>query len=430
MIGPAFPRRASALVAGAAAIALLAGCGGGQSTPTASNPDDGATLTMWARNTSNNLAQNIVDEYNKTHKNQIDLTIVPTDSYQPKVAAAAASGALPDILASDVVYSPNYVKQGLFQDITNQVKSLPFYANLSHAHTQAASLNGKIYGTPFLVDSSLILYNKSLFQKAGLDPNKGPANFNDILTDSRAVRSKVGGDTYGFYFGGNCAGCDAYTMMAYLAAAGTPPFTNNGKTANFNTPAMKATLDLYKQLWDEGLVAPSAKSEVGTNWNILFNQGKIGILPRGTGNFANLKNATFDWGVVALPAPDGSATSAFIGGDVAGISSTSKHLAEAWNFLAWTLNTDNQVNVIAQHGSLPSRVDLADNQYSAASPQVVQAIKGEKTGYTPSSIGYGNAINNPNGPWLAMVRDYIFNGNMNAIADGQKAIQASLDATQ
>jgi multiple sugar transport system substrate-binding protein len=219
-------------------------------------------------------------------------------------------------------------------------------------------------------------------------------------------------------------------MFGYLAAAGQPPFTNNGKTANFNTPAMKAVLDLYKQLWDEGVVAPSAKTETGTNWNTLFTQGKIGILPRGTGIFALLKDATFEWGVVGLPAPDGSQTSAFIGGDVAGISSTSKHVAEAWNFLEWTLGTENQVNVIAKNGSLPSRVDLADNQYSSASPQVVQAIKGEKTGYTPSSVGYGNAINNPSGPWLAMVRDYIFGGNVNAIADGQKAIQAALDATQ
>jgi multiple sugar transport system substrate-binding protein len=274
------------------------------------------------------------------------------------------------------------------------------------------------------------LYNKTLFEKAGLDPNKGPASYADILTDSRAIRSKIGGDTYGFYFGGNCSGCNAYTMLANLAAAGDVPFKDNGKTANFDTPAMKSTLDLYKQLWDDGLVAPSAKSEDGTNWVTLFNQGKIGILPRGTGDFVNLKDAKFDWGVSSLPAPDGSKTSAFIGGDVAAISSTSKHFAQDWNFLEWSLEKDNQVNVIAKNGSLPSRVDLADNQYSSASPQIVAAIKGEATGYTPSAAGYGDAINNPNGPWLKMVRDYIFNGNANAISDGQKAIQASLDATQ
>jgi multiple sugar transport system substrate-binding protein len=436
MIGTSLRRRAVVLASAVAVVGLLAACSS-QSTSTpaptksaAKSSDDGATLTMWARNTSNNLAQTIVDAYNSSHHNDIQLTIIPAADYQTKVATAAASGTLPDILASDVVYSPNYVKQGLFKDITKQVKALPFYSNLSHAHTQAASLDGKIYGVPFLVDSSLILYNKDLFKQAGLDPNKGPSSYADILKDATAIRTKIGGDTYGFYFGGNCSGCDAYTMMANLAAAGDAPFKNNGKTANFNTPAMAATLKLYKQLWDQGDVPASAQSDTGTNWVTLFNQGKIGILPRGTGDFVNLVNAPFQWGVTSLPSPDGSKTSAFIGGDVAAISSASTHPAEAWNFLDWSLSETNQVNVVAKNGSLPSRFDLADNEYSKASPQIVQAIKGERTGYTPSAVGYGNAINDANGPWLAMIRDYIFNGDKDAISKGQKAIQASLDATQ
>jgi len=74
------------------------------------------------------------------------------------------------------------------------------------------------------------------------------------------VKSQIGGDTYGFYFGGNCFGCNAYTMFANLAAADQAPFTKDGTVANFDTPAMKATLDLYKQLWDSGAVAPGAKA--------------------------------------------------------------------------------------------------------------------------------------------------------------------------
>lgn len=422
-------RQALAATAALSALTLLASCSSAPSGGSDS-PSGGAQLTMWARNTSNNLAEDVVKQYNATHPNQVELTIVPSDAYQTKVAAAAASGGLPDILASDVVYSPNYVKQGLYQDITDRVRQLSFYDDLAKAHINAASRDDKLYGTPFIVDSSIILYNKDLYEKAGLDPEQGPSSYADILADAKAIREKVGGDTYGFYFGGNCFGCNAYTMFGNLAAADQAPLTDDGTTANFDTPAMKATLDLYKQLWDSGAVAPSAKAEDGANWNTLFNQGKIGILPRGTGNYANLKDAPFDWGVAGLPAPDGSKTSAFIGGDVAGISSSSKNVDAAWDFLSWTLEEDNQVEVIAKAGSLPSRIDLAENQYSAADDRVVQAIKGQATGYTPSSTGYGNAINNPNGPWLKMVRDYVFNGDPDAISAGQQAIQASLDSAQ
>lgn len=423
-------RRAVTATAALSAVALLAACSSPAPSASAGDADSGAKLTMWARNTSNNLAEVVVKQYNASHKNHIDLSIVPSDSFQTKVAAAAASNGLPDILASDVTYSPNYVKQGLYQDITDRVKGLPFYSDLAKAHINAASRDGKLYGTPFIVDSSTILYNKDLFKKAGLDPSRGPKDYAEILADAKAIRQKVGGDTYGFYFGGNCFGCNAYTMFGNLAAAGQEPFKKDGTVADFDTPAMKATLDLYKQLWDSGAVAPSAKTEDGVNWNTLFNEGKIGILPRGTGNYINLADAKFDWGVAGLPSPDGSKTSGFIGGDVAGISSSSQNVDAAWNFLSWTLEKDNQVDVIAKNGSLPSRVDLAENTYSAKDPRIVAAIKGEATGYTPSSTGYGNAINNPNGPWLKMVRDYVFNGNTGAIAAGQKSIQAALDSAQ
>ena len=426
MAGTPWRRRIAAIAAIAASATLIAGCSA--ATPEQdSTPDSGAVMTMWARNTSNNLAQVIVDTYNASHKNQINLTIVPNEVYPQKVAAAAAAGGLPDLLASDVVYSPNYVQQGLLADITDRITALPFYESLSPAHSEAASADGKIYGAPFIVDSSIILYNKTLFAQAGLDPEKGPANFDEIYEYAKAVQDLNLPDTYGFYFGGNCPGCNAYTMFGYLAAAGEKPFLDDGKTANFDTDAMEQTLALYKKLWDDGLVAPSAETEDGPNWNTLFNEGKIAILPRGTGNFANLKTATFDWGVVPLPAPDGSATSGFIGGDVLGISSSSQHVAQAWNFIEWTLSEDNQVEVVAKAGSLPSRTDLADNQYSSADPRIVTAIEGELTGYTPATPAYASAINNANGPWLAMVRDYIFGGNPDAVKDGQKAIQKALD---
>ncbi|WP_295118129.1 sugar ABC transporter substrate-binding protein [uncultured Leifsonia sp.] len=432
MVTPSRPTSARSLrVAAIATAALvtaaaLAGCSQSAPAQSDSTPDNGTALTMWARDSNGNVAQTLVKEYNKSHKNQVKLTIIPSNSYQAKVGAAAGSNGLPDILAADVVYSPNYVKQGLYQDITSELKSLPFYNQLSHAHTEAASKDGKLYGTPLIVDSSLIMYNKDLFAKAGLDPQQGPKNFTDIYNDAKAIRDKVGGDTYGFYFAGDCAGCNAYTMMPYLAAAGKPPFIDDGKKAQIDTAPMKDTLELYKKMFDEGIVPASAKSDDGTNWTKLFNAGKIGILPIGNFNFAPAEQAKITYGEAGLPAPDGSKTAGFIGGDVAGISKNSTHKAQAWNFLQWTLGEDAQVNVLAKAGLLPSRVDLADNKYSSKNPAVVAAIKGEATGYTPSSIAYGSLVNDATGPWLKAIRDYVFNGHADALTTAQKSFDSGL----
>ncbi len=422
-------RLARVVASGSVAAILLAGCGQDASPVASSSPDNGTTMTMWARHAGVDPAKQLADAYNKTHKNQVKVTVISEAAYQQKVGAAAATNSLPDILAADVVYSPNYVKQGLYRDITSKVKSLPFYKDLTPAHSQAASRDGKIYGTPLVVDSSLIIYNKDLFKKAGLDPEKPPANFEDIYKDAKAVRA-LGGDTYGFYFAGNSAGANAYTLFPYAAAAGTPPLQGDGTKASIDNKAFTATLDLYKKMYDEGIAPSAVKSEDGSTWPTAFEAGQIGIIPLGTFEFSKLATAPFQWGVAGLPAPDGSKTSTFVGGDVVGITKTSEHFEQAWNFIAWTLGDDAQVNVIAKSGNLPSRIDLASNKYSAKDPRVVQTIKGLASGYTPASTAYGDIFNNNNGPWLKAIRDYIFNGKPDALTTAQKTIQGQLDQSK
>ena len=81
----------------AGALFALAACGGSSSdkSSTASgggssgSVDDGSKITMWTRAATSAYSQLLVDAYNKTHKNQVKLTVIPTDSYQPKIAAAA-----------------------------------------------------------------------------------------------------------------------------------------------------------------------------------------------------------------------------------------------------------------------------------------------------------------------------------------------------
>lgn len=412
----------SILVAGALVLSACAPSSSG----TGSSPDNGAKLTMWVRHTDGEPVQKLVDLYNKSHKNQIKLTVIPGDAFQQKVGAAAGSKSLPDILGADVVYSPNYVKQGIFRDITKLADGLPFKSDLSQAHQQAASKDGKIYGLPLLVDSSLIVYNKTLFKKAGLDPEKPPTSFADIDTDARAIRA-LGGDTYGFYFAGNGAGSMAYSAMPFAAAAGTPPLEDDGTKADIDSPAFTAVGDLYRNLYKDGVVPSAAKADDGTTWTASFIAGKIGILPVGTFVFGALKDAKFDWGIAPLPAPDGSASSTFVGGDVVGVTSTSKNPTQAENFLAWSLTDKPQLEVWAKGGFLTPRFDLANNEYSSKSPVIVQAIRGLKNGYTPSTLPYGEIFNNANGAWLAGWRGYIFDGDDNALKVAQTKIQKILD---
>ncbi|MFG2057552.1 ABC transporter substrate-binding protein [Micromonospora sp. NPDC048930] len=422
-------RRLAGVVAAMAATAIvLAGCGGGSSG--SGTPDGGATLTMWARSAIDVFSKRLVDEYNKTHKNKVKLTIIPSDSYQQKVGAAAGSNSLPDILAADVVYAPNYVKQGLFRDITADIKKLSFYDNLAKAHIEAASRDGKMYGVPNKVDSSLFLYNKDLYKKAGLDPEQGPKTFQDVYEHAKAIRA-LGANTYGFYFPGNCSGCNAYTMFPYAVAAGHPPFADDGHKADFDNGAFGETLRLYRKMVEEKIAPSGVKTDDGANWTASFLAGKVGILPAGSFLFGDLTSkAKFDWGVAGLMAPDGSRTATFVGGDVLGITASSKHATQAWDFVSWTLGEQAQVELVAKYGDLPARTDLAGNPYSSKDPRVKATVEGLANGYTPAVLPYGELINNSNGPWLVALREGIFGGDpAKALQQAQSQIQSKVDAS-
>ena len=120
-------RRAVVAVAAASLLVGLAACGGDadpaaeSETSAAANPDgidDGTKLTLWTRAPLEAQAKALVEAYNSSHKNQVELTITPNDDYVAKVGAAAGSGDLPDLFAADIVYVPNWTEAGLFADIT------------------------------------------------------------------------------------------------------------------------------------------------------------------------------------------------------------------------------------------------------------------------------------------------------------------------
>jgi len=405
-----------------AALALTA-CGGTSS----GGSEEVEELTMWARSSTQDYTQALVDAWNSDHDTQINLTIVASDSFQQKVGAAAGAGSLPDILASDVVYAPNYAKQSVYLDITDRVAELPFADDLVSAHIDASTFDGETYAVPHKVDSSFIFYNKDLFAAAGLDPENPPTTYDEIYDAAKAITA-LGNDTYGVYFPGNCAGCNAYTSFGVARAAEELPISLDGQTADIDSDALADWFGLYQRLYADGLVPPGASTGDSTTQQEPFLQGKVGIWPNGSYSIPVVNESIdFEWGYMPLATADGSGTGTFVGGDVVGVTSSSNYPDQAWEFIEWTLEDDAQVEIVAKSGNLPVRVDLADNEYTSADPRLVEITAGLANGYTPSTLPYGEAINSPNGPWLTAVRGVVFNSDAGALAKGQADIQALLD---
>jgi multiple sugar transport system substrate-binding protein len=423
------------IIACALALAALAGCGssndnggGGGGGDTAS-VDDGTKITMWTRAATQAQSQRLVKAYNASHKNKVDLTIIPTDNYQARVAAAAGGKNLPDVFASDVIYAPNYTSKGLYLDITDRIAALPFADKLAPAHMRLGTFEGKKYTVPHTLDLSVLFWNKKLYEKAGLDPDKPPTTLNELAEQATTIREKIGGDTYGTFFGGNCPGCFVFTFWPSVWAAGGQIMNEDGTQSTINDPNMAETFKIYGDLVRKGVVMPNAKTEQGPTWTGFFPKGKIGVMPMPSTTLG-LMPKDMDIGVAPIPGPDGG-ESTFVGGDVVGISSTSKHADAAWDFVKWTVSDQAQVEVLVKNKDVLARTDLAGNKYSKQDPRVQLINELVAKGETPYSLNFGSTYNDPTGPWLKVARSAVFGTNVDqALSAGAKTLTDALSQQQ
>ncbi len=378
--------------------------------------DDGSTITMWSRAATETRVQSQVDEYNATHKNKVELRLVPTDEYVSVVGTAATANELPDLFSADVVFMPNWTSAGLFADLTDRINNLPGIENVGAAHIDASTWEGKKYGLPFIIDLSVWMYNKDLFTQAGLDPETPPTNLKEFADAARAVQALNIDGTYGTYFGGACGGCNVFTWWPIIWAGGGDVMNADGTESLLNSADAKEIYKTFNALWDEGAINPESQQEAGPTWTQPFPAGKVGIMPMPASLQESEGMPLDNLGVTAIAGVnDGEST--FVGGDSIGMSKDAKNPEAAWNFITWMLGDHNQVEVVAKGGNVVARTDLADNQYSSADPRLVlfNTIAGK--GKTPLAKNFNAAFNDPQSPWIQLFRAAVFDDADDATID-------------
>ena len=382
--------------------------------------DAPVTMTLWVRSTST-LIDTLVDEWNATHDNQVELTVIPAADFVTKFAAAIAGGEAPDIVGIDLIYAPAFASEGQLVDITDKVEALTFLDDLSPAHVALGTYEERNYAVPFAAEGSFLIYNRDLFTAAGLDPDKPPTNWDELLTYARAITA-LGDDKYGFYFAGSCAGCNAFTYLPLIWASDGDVLSENYSTPTLDDPVVKEALQLYRTMWEEGLIPEGAQVDTGENFLNAFASGNIGMT--GTGAFAiNALKTDYpdlDFGIALLPGKDGG-TASFGGGDLIGIPSGSEYVDEAWEFIEWLLSDEVQLEVYAANNNLPLRLSFSENEYFEVDPRLSTASSTLSVGHTPYSLVYNELFNDANGPWLLMIQTAIFDGDIDgAIAAAQE----------
>ncbi|MCW2805466.1 MAG: multiple sugar transport system substrate-binding protein [Propionibacteriaceae bacterium] len=411
-----------------ASLAMLAtACGGseGGDAGASSDAEPTGTISIWARDSQQGFMSELVKLYNANHKVQAKVTIIPASSFVQKLGTAASSGSGPDVSSIDLVYAPYFASAGALEDITEMADALPYKDALSPSHRRLSAYEDVTYALPFTAEASAMYYNKDLFKKAGLDPEKPPTTFAEIRDAAKKIRA-LGSDYYGFTFAGACGGCNVFEFTPHVWASGGDVLSEDSKTATLDSPQVTDALQLYRDMWTDGSIPSAAKNDAGTQQIPLFTSGKVGMTPLGAFAIPTMEKAKVNFGVTPIPGKDGSEGS-FAGGDVISVITGTKNEAGAKDFVKWATEEEAQ-SFLAKNGSVPVRTDLVEKIYNTQGEHYAVFGRLMGIGKTPYSVVENPIFNDNNGPWIKMINDAVFGGDIAAAqANGQKAAQALID---
>lgn len=241
-----------------------------------------------------------------------------------KIQAALASGTQPDVCELGSTWLPRFSYEGVLADIT------PVYEaeRDSFLMWESALWNGRAYGLPWVQGSRALFINRTLFRRAGLDPDRPPQTWDELLDAAQKI-SALGTAIYGF--GQNIG--ERYVLykkfMAFAWGNGGDVFDENGAVV-LNSPAVLEALEFYLKL------APFSLQEKQEVLDQYFKTGRLGMQISGAWNLKNyqLEAPDLDYAVALVPKPalDHGSHASFAGAEMLVVFKASPHAEAALEF--------------------------------------------------------------------------------------------------
>ncbi|MCK5568875.1 MAG: ABC transporter substrate-binding protein, partial [Spirochaetes bacterium] len=211
----------------------------------------------------------------------------------------------------------------------------------------------EIYAFPFNHSVQVLYYNKDAFEKAGLDPDKPPKTWEDVIKYGKELTKDFDGDGTIDQWGILVSLEGVFGFTPLIRQVGGEFLNDDRSKALFNSEEGVRVMELVQKMAYEYKIMPS-------NWTLFegtsaFLQGKIAMGPI---TCAGIKFAedNLPWELGIAPLPYIENKSVLLGGAGLVIFSKSSHRRKAvMNFINWLTNKENSIRWHEKTGYLPIR---------------------------------------------------------------------------
>ncbi|WP_405499799.1 ABC transporter substrate-binding protein [Streptomyces anulatus] len=304
------------------------------------------TVNCWPQPSAKIDHQRFDEDVRTFEKQNPDIDVTAHDAFpcqDPKTFdAKLAGGQMEDVFYTYFTDTERVVSINQAADITEYVKDLKAYKDIAQPLRDAYTVDGKIYGIPRTNYSMGLLYSKPLFTKAGLDPDKPPATWEEVRAAAKKI-ADLGDGAVGFaeYSAQNQGG---WHFTASIYSQGGAVVSEDGKKATVDTPEGKAVLQNLKDMrWRDDSMG--AKQLLIINDTLqMMGSGKLGMYLAAPDNVPRIvKEAGGKYEDLAFaPMPGGKGT--LMGGDgyMFNKKATPEQIKAGLAWLEWTFLTPGQ----------------------------------------------------------------------------------------
>ncbi|GAA3083750.1 extracellular solute-binding protein [Rhizobium viscosum] len=311
-------------------------------------------LTLWSLDKDTQPAPNLVKEFNDQHNGiTIEYRLIQFDDVVTEAMRAYATGQAPDIIAVDNPEHALFSSRGAFLDISDMIKNSKVIKpeNYFPGPLKSVEWDGKYFGVPKATNTIALYYNKDMFKAKGLDPNKPPQTWDELVEDARKLTDPAK-NVYGLAFSAKANEEGTFQFLPWAQMGG-------GSYEHINADGAVKALEVWKTIMDEKLASPDTLTRGQWDSTGTFNSGNAAMAISGPWELDRMvQEAKFDWGVTLLPIPkEGAERSSAMGDFNWAIFSTSKHPAEAFKALEYFASQDDKM--FKNFGQLPARSDIS-----------------------------------------------------------------------
>ncbi|EKF41275.1 extracellular solute-binding protein [Nitratireductor indicus C115] len=160
----------------------------------------------------------------------------------------------------------------------------------------------KTWGVPFQRGTTLFFWNKEAFKEVGLDPDKGPQNWEEVVDfATKLTKRDAGGNVERWGMQVPSSLTSYWLLQGYVAQNDGKIYEETGDKTYFDSPEVVEALQYWVDLAAKHKVMKPGVIEWATNPKDFF-EGRAAMITTTSGNLTNIKtNAPFDFGVQILP---------------------------------------------------------------------------------------------------------------------------------